>query len=374
MAWASSRSDPQGTLAYAGLLALGALDAAGYSVMAPVLPAISEATGAGPALVGALVATFPVGMMLGFALAGQGVKQHSRAVLIAALAVIALGCLGFVVGTDLAVYFLSRFLMGLGSGGLWIGITFGTLERWPGQEYLCMSRIFAAYSVGGLIGPALGAIDGISGPFLAYFILVCLGVPSVFLMGTPSKRRSFGSDRAVLRLHGFWLASAGILFAVLALGIIEGVLPLHFAEQLTQPEISALYVGASLVVAASAAVAGRLTPHSVLRVGALLILAGLALAGAADIVPLWIVALTLAGIGVGIGETGALGVLLASVGMNRIVFAMVLWSQIGILGYLAGPLAGGIMAERFGFVSIGVIPLLGAAVLAGLIPIKDPAA
>ena len=42
--------------------------------------------------------------------------------------------------------------------GIWIGVTFDTLARWPGQEYLCMSRIFAAYSAGGLIGPTLGAI------------------------------------------------------------------------------------------------------------------------------------------------------------------------------------------------------------------------
>ena len=48
--------------------------------------------------------------------------------------------------------------MGFGSGGLWTGITFATLGRWPGQEYLCMSRVFAAYSVGGLLGPAIGAI------------------------------------------------------------------------------------------------------------------------------------------------------------------------------------------------------------------------
>ena len=48
--------------------------------------------------------------------------------------------------------------MGVGSGGIWIGVTFDTLERWPGQEYLCMSRVFAAYSVGGLIGPALGVV------------------------------------------------------------------------------------------------------------------------------------------------------------------------------------------------------------------------
>jgi len=351
-------------LAYLILLALGALDAAGYSVIAPIVPAISEATGAGPALIGALVATFPVGMVIGFALAGQGVqRQRASVVLIAALALIALGCLGFILGDGLAVYFLARFLMGLGSGGLWIGVTFNTLERWPGQEYLCMSRIFAAYSVGGLIGPALGAVGGIRGPFLAYLVLVCAAAPLVFLMGAPDERRPFTSDRTALRAPGFWLASAGILFAVLALGIIEGVLPLHFGERLSQAEIAAFYIGTSVIVAGSAAAAGRFSPRKMLFGASFLIVAGLALAGATDAVLLWILALAIAGVGVGIGNTGSLGVLLETVSTERIVTAMVVWSQLGILGYLAGPVAGGGVAQAFGFGAIGLVPLAGAIIV-----------
>ena len=144
--------------AYPLLLALGALDAAGYSVIVPVAPSIAEATGAGPATVGLLVASFPAGMVAGFALAGWLVRRNgARALLAGSLALVALGALGFVLGDSLAVYFPSRLLMGGGSGGIWIGVTFDTLERWPGQEYLCMSRVFAAYSAGGLIGPALAA-------------------------------------------------------------------------------------------------------------------------------------------------------------------------------------------------------------------------
>ena len=56
-------------LAYLALLALGALDAAGYSVIAPVLPAIAHQLHAGPALIGVLVASFPAGMIAGFAVA-----------------------------------------------------------------------------------------------------------------------------------------------------------------------------------------------------------------------------------------------------------------------------------------------------------------
>src|SRR5687768_15772335 len=194
--------------AYPLLLALGALDATGYSVIVPVAPAIADATGAGPATIGLLVASFPAGMVLGFALAGWAVRRHgSRTLLVASLGTVACGALAFVLADSLGAYFAARTLMGLGSGGIWIGVTFDTLERWPGQEYLCMSRVFAAYSVGGLIGPALGVLGGIHGPFVAYLALLIVAMPLVLFVAEPVTRREFAADRDALRSRGFWIAS-----------------------------------------------------------------------------------------------------------------------------------------------------------------------
>ena len=343
--------------AYPLLLALGALDATGYSVIVPVAPAIAEATGAGPATIGLLVASFPAGMVAGFALAGWLVRRHgARPLLIGSLAVVALGAFGFVLGDSLATYFTSRLLMGLGSGGIWIGVTFDTLERWPGQEYLCMSRIFAAYSVGGLIGPALGVFGGIHGPFLAYLVLLVVAMPLVLFVGEPATRRDFAADRGALRTRGFWVASAAILFAALALGVLEGVLPLHFSERLSQAQIAALYVGASVVVAVSASGSGGMRPRPLVFAAVVLAVAGITLAGMAAHVPLWLVALLLAAVGIGLGNTGSLGMLIEAVPVERIVTAMVVWSQVGIIGYLLGPLAGGIVAEGPGFAYVGLVP------------------
>jgi MFS family permease len=351
--------------AYPLLLALGALDAAGYSVIVPVAPAIADATGASPATVGLLVASFPAGMIVGFALAGALVRRRrSRALLAGSLALVALGALGFVLGDSLAIYFPARTLMGVGSGGIWIGVTFDTLERWPGQEYLCMSRIFAAYSVGGLIGPALGVFGGVHGPFLAYLVLLLSALPLVLLVEDPAHRRAFGADRSALRTRGFWVASAAILFAVLALGVLEGVLPLHLAERMTQAQIGALYVGASLVVAASATAAAGARPRPLVFVAVFLAVTGISLAGIATEIPIWLLALLLAATGIGLANTGSLGLLVESVPVDRIVSAMVVWSQVGIVGYLLGPLAGGVIADRVGYGLIGIVPAVaGACVL-----------
>jgi MFS family permease len=356
------------TAAYPLLLALGALDASGYSVIVPVAPAIADATEAGPATIGLLVASFPTGMVMGFALAGSVVRRRgARSLLVGSLAVVALGALGFVLGDSLAVYFVSRFLMGLGSGGIWIGVTFDTLERWPGQEYLCMSRIFAAYSVGGLIGPMLGAFGGIRGPFLAYLALLLAALPVVLFVAEPQVRREFDADRAVLRTRGFRVASAAILFAVLALGVLEGVLPLHFAERLSQAQIGGLYVGASLIVAVSAAAAGGRWPRPLVFAAVLLAVAGTSLAGIATDVPLWLLALALAAVGIGIANTGSLGLLVEAVPVQRIVTAMVVWSQIGIIGYLLGPLAGGLVADTLGYGFIGAVSAVAGLLVVALL-------
>jgi MFS family permease len=364
------------TAAYPLLLALGALDASGYSVIVPVAPAIADATEAGPATIGLLVASFPTGMVMGFALAGSVVRRRgARSLLVGSLAVVAFGALGFVLGDSLAVYFVSRFLMGLGSGGIWIGVTFDTLERWPGQEYLCMSRIFAAYSVGGLIGPMLGAFGGIRGPFLAYLALLLAALPVVLFVAEPQVRREFDADRAVLRTRGFRVASAAILFAVLALGVLEGVLPLHLAERLSQAQIGGLYVGASLIVAVSAAAAGGRGARPLVFAAVLLAVAGTSLAGIATDVPLWLLALALAAVGIGIANTGSLGLLVEAVPVQRIVTAMVVWSQIGIIGYLLGPLAGGLVADSLGYPFIGTVSAVaGLLVVALLRTARSPVA
>jgi hypothetical protein len=73
--------------------------------------------------------------------------------------------------------------------------------------------------VGGLIGPALGAIGRIKGSFAAFLALVCLSAVAVVLMGRPEQRHvvwlgpqriagSFAPRRMVL--NSLWLVGAGI--------------------------------------------------------------------------------------------------------------------------------------------------------------------
>jgi MFS family permease len=363
-ATSTGHREPGRSLAYPVLLALSAVDAAGYSVIAPTLPVLAERHHAGPTMIGMLASTFPLAMMLGFALAGRLVRTgQTRPTLLAAITVAAAGAVLFATAPGLPALFLARTLMGLGSGGLWIGVTFATLAYWPGQEYLCMSRIYAAYSAGALLGPMLGALGGTTAPFLTYALLLTLIAPATALLPAPATGE-FRSDRTALRARRFWVSAIGIMLAILATGALDGVLPLHFAERLSQAGIGVTYLAVGALIAIGSAAAGHQPPARMLITGATAITVGLTLAGATTTLAPWAAGLLLIGLGAGAAQTGATGLLLAAVPTTRIVTAMVVWSQLGILGYLAGPAAGGILAEHLGYAALGLLPAAALALLA----------
>jgi hypothetical protein len=164
----------------------------------------------------------------------------------------------------------------------------------------------------------------------------------------------------VLRSRAFAISAAGIVLISLAIGTIDGPLPLHLATELEQREIAALYVLTAILVAVGSAAAGRVRPALALWGAALLIPVGIGLVGLTESVPPWALGLSVAGAGFGIGEAGALGFLLATVDRERIVTAWVIWSQLWAIGYLVGPAVAGLVAEAWGYGVLGVVPLAGS--------------
>ncbi|MEO8423562.1 MAG: hypothetical protein ABI595_06565 [Actinomycetota bacterium] len=197
-------------------------------------------------------------------------------------------------------------------------------------------------------------------PSLAYLVLVILAIPMVLAVGPGRVPRVFESDWRALRLRGFWLASAGILLAQLILGLVDGVLPLHFSTELSQTGIGVLYSANAVVLAGAAAVAARFAPRAALGIALVLVVLGVAGAGITTGVPAWVVVLALTATGMGLANTGSVGLLLEGVQTERIVTAMVVWSQIGMVGYLIGPLVGGPVGQSAGYGALGLVALAAA--------------
>lgn len=59
--------------------------------------------------------------------------------------------------------------------------------------------------------------------------------------------------------------------------------------------------------------------------------------------------------------------LVDAVPVERIVAAMVVWSQIGIAGYLVGPLLGGAVADALGFAYLGLVPAAAGLLVLGFL-------
>ena len=352
------------------LLTLAVVDSAGYSVIGPVLPALHASTGASVTTLSLLAACFPVAMLVGLLIAGRLAHDgRTRTALLLGLVLLISSSLVFGFTTDLAVLFVARSAMGIGSGCLWIGLTLRTLEYWPGEEYLRMSRVYAGYSIGSLVGPLLAALGGTRAPFVAYAVVLGACVPLVLALPVPTKGPALRRDRAVLRTSGFWFGALAILFAMTTFGTLDGVLPLHLADHWSQSQIGVAYALSAVLVAVSSAAAGHTRPLVALGVGAVGVVGGIALAGATGTVAFWAAALLLVGLGAGAAETGATGVLLDNVPRERIVSAMVGWSQVGILGYFLAPTLGGLVVTHLGFGWLGLVPLtaLVAIVPAGLL-------
>lgn len=354
------------------LLTLAVVDSAGYSVIGPVLPALHASTGASLTTLSLLAACFPVAMLVGLFVAGRLAHDgRTRTALLLGLVLLLSSSLLFGFTTDLVVLFVARSAMGVGSGCLWIGLTLRTLEYWPGEEYLRMSRVYAGYSIGSLVGPLLAALGGTRAPFVAYALVLGACVPLVLALPVPvpTKDPALRRDRAVLRTSGFWFGALAILFAMTTFGTLDGVLPLHLADHWSQSQIGVAYALSAVVVAVSSAAAGHSRPLVALGVGAVGVVGGIALVGATGTVAFWAAALLLVGLGAGAAETGATGVLLDNVPRERIVSAMVGWSQVGILGYFLAPTLGGLVVTYLGFGWLGLVPLaaLVAIVPAGLL-------
>ena len=154
------------------------------------------------------------------------------------------------------------------------------------------------------------------------------------------------------------------MLAILATGALDGVLPLHFAERLSQTGIGLTYLAVGALIAIGSAAAGHQPPTRMLITGAVAITAGLTLTGATTTYLPWAAGLLLIGLGAGTAQTGATGLLLNAVPTSRIVTAMIVWSQLGILGYLAGPALGGLLAQNLGYVALAILPAAALALLA----------
>ena len=374
-----------------------ALDLVGFGVILPILPiyAEDERFGATPAVVGLLVASFSLAQLLFAPLWGR-VSDHvgRKPILVLSLVGTALGSLITGLAGSLWLLFVGRIVDGISGASVSVAQAAVADVAAPDQRARLLGLLGAAFGVGFVAGPAIGALAVLGGkhvPFLLVAVIAAVNAtvawrrlpetrgpgrarvpdpasegdvvpagPSTSAAARPSARTAEG------RGAGRYIVVAFV--ALVAFSAFEATFAL-FAERRLGLRLVSIYglfaaVGVLITLVQVGLVhpcVRRLGEQRTLRLGLLLNAVGLVvLAGVRSWPPL-AAALVLLTTGQGL-ITPALSSLVAGrAGAERRGSALGLQQAAGGLARVVGPLAGGVL---FQFAGASVPFLCGAALLA----------
>jgi MFS family permease len=260
------------------------VDTVFYAVLSPLLATYAESAGLDSQGVGLLVAAYPLGMVLGSLPAGAvAARRGPRVVLAAGVAVTAVTCVLFAVADTAAALVAFRLLQGVGGALSWTAALVWVAAVAPeDRRGELIGRILGLSVVGGMLGPAVGALAVGLGqvPVFGALAVLCvaLGAAAWRREDPPlSSRSGWRASAALVRDRrvalGLWLtAVAGIGF-----GVVNTSAPLALAALgLGALATSAVF----LVMAGTGAVASPLLGRAADRHGRHVVAVGLLTAGA----------------------------------------------------------------------------------------------
>jgi MFS family permease len=210
-------------------------EAIGYGVVAPTLPFMARLSGAGEQRIGLLIGIYAAVGLVAAPWLGTVANRHGhRVIVLIGLACLTLASLAFTVAASYPALVLARLVQGFGAAGVWVGcLTLAAELSADATMGKSLSWLTGAWSLGFIIGPALGGIGTLKTPFFLYAGLSACAF--VFgLAGLPV----LGGGRPAATLAGIWrlakrpalLASgAATLGLAFYYGAIEAFLPLFVA-------------------------------------------------------------------------------------------------------------------------------------------------
>jgi len=344
-------------------IAVGAvtIDAALLGLIAPLLPAIEERTGASQAALGVALAAYAVPIALLSLPLGRAADRIGRRLLLAGgLAVVAAGSVLIAVSESLALLITARAVQGIGSAAGWIAaLALVSDSAAPERRGQTLGFAFAATSAGSIAGPGLGGVAADVISFEAPF-LICAGVAAALLVASltllprePPRRApalpALATIRRTMRAPvGRW-AAAIVLASALTLGVVEVVAPLDLNARLglSSAAIGVLFAASIAVDVVLSPLGGRWGDRRGRLLPALLGLATTALstlllavlpgAGGAT------VALIVYGAGFSLSFAAATPWLDEAFGESERGLAYGVQSLLYAGGYAIGPIAGGLL-------------------------------
>ncbi|HEV7888529.1 MAG TPA: MFS transporter [Acidimicrobiales bacterium] len=340
-----------------------ALDLVGFGIVLPILPLYAKRYGASPFTATALVAAFSAAQLVFSPVWGRVSDRVGRKpVLVLSLAGTAVGSLITGLAGSLWVLFLGRLVDGMSGASVSVAQAAVADVAPPDQRARLLGLLGAAFGLGFVAGPALGALAALGGPHVPFLLAaVIAGVNAVVaLRRLPETHPSPGPSRPVLDRVPWGRSGVGSLVLVAfvslaAFSAFEGTFAL-FGERRLGLRLASTGGVFAAIGAALVLVQVRVLPAAVdrwgegvtLRVGLVLNAVGLAVLALVHSFWLLVPALGLLVVGQGLVSPTLSSILAGKVGADRRGGVLGVQQAAGGLARVVGPLAGGFAFERAG--------------------------
>lgn len=380
-----------------------ALDLVGFGIVLPILPLYARDLGASPATIGALVASFSLMQVVFSPLWGRVSDRWGRKpVLIVSLVGTAVGSLLTGLAGSLWLLFAGRILDGISGASVSVAQAAVTDVAAPRERARLLGLLGAAFGVGFVVGPALGALAALGDRRLPFLVAAAIAAvnAAVAVRRLPETRRAAvpagddgeadaaGAEGAAVaagaRTGGGVLRLLVVAFtALVAFSAFEATFALFGADRfgLTLGSTGVVFVGIGigLVVVQGALirpVVARFGETATLGAGLLLNAAGLGVLALASSWPVLVAALALLVTGQGLVTPTLASVVAGRAPDGRRGAALGYQQSAGGLARVVGPALGGVLFQHVGVAAPSVVgaALTGAAVLLTLPAVASPPA
>ena len=225
-----------GPLPAAALVLAMITEAIGYGMVAPTLPFMARLTGAGEDQIGLLVGIYAaVGLVAAPWLGTLANRRGHRFIIILGLACLTVASIAFTVAPNYPSLVLARLVQGFGAAGVWVGcLTLAAELSADATMGRSLSWLTGAWSLGFIIGPALGGLGTLRMPFLIYAVLAAcalgVGILGLPMTGGHGPAATLPGILRIVRRPNTLASGVATLGLAFFFGAVEAFLPLLVAS------------------------------------------------------------------------------------------------------------------------------------------------
>jgi MFS transporter, DHA1 family, tetracycline resistance protein len=333
-----------------------AIDLLGFGIIIPLLPLYAERFQATPFTIGLLFASYSLAQFVFSPIWGRiSDRVGRRPVMLITIAGSAIGSLVVGLAGSLAMLFVGRVLDGVSGASVAVARATVADVADPNERPRLMGLLGAAFGLGFVIGPSIGALATLWGPQVPFLVAAGLSLVNlvVAIVRIPETRRSAGPvphpSTSVRTQPGVVVRLVVLTFvAITAFSAFETTIALLADDRLTitETDIALLFAGLGLVLVAVQGgmvgpIAERLGEANAIRFGLVLNTVGFAAISTADGWAVLVLGCVTLAVGQGILTPTLSSAVAGCTGPEGAGSALGFQQSAGGLARVAGPLLGG---------------------------------